>query len=513
MAISLKKAYAACLWLAEQKLGIPVEHQRGEWDLAKDKELNFSRKDLVISLPKDYFSNSCYLSVTPESCTSIDGDDFSDVEFIDASNFIDGHLFRYTMDDYFQDLSPFRDIPYFLPTNIQEIDFETSPLNIFKQSNLDLVSFDELDHKKYSDEDKPYLALITAHVTLSRKLLNNELTALGIPKSVQEEYFSPAPFFEQMVQPNFDLPKTVIPSMVWRSNVIPNYEISSAEIGLNRLSRLPTQLSQDFATSGQLDSDYELYLSRSEQWFTDITIKEEQDFTNWIMVEVRKLFPTPTQATFKPDSKGYLIQFGTDKPITVRNSKGMSLLYKILKEYRKSSYSIGRGYSAYAIELDNQYDTGMNTKKKSDKHGYEEKLRNQLYDLLSRYFETDNWDKKEEIALAAEKLLPKINALCEQVILTQEYLKTILRKDLDWFVKHGDSLKLSTKIDNNEERKEIESHRKNLENALDKLGSACPHFAYYLGSLASNKPLGLGYSKENKEFYFIFNDDIQWDFG
>ena len=53
----------------------------------------------------------------------------------------------------------------------------------------------------------------------------------------------------------------------------------------------------------------------------------------------------------------------------------------------------------------------------------------------------------------------------------------------------------------------------NLENALDKLKVSCPHFAYYLGSLASKKALGLGYSKENEEFYFICDDDIVWDFG
>ena len=69
------------------------------------------------------------------------------------------------------------------------------------------------------------------------------------------------------------------------------------------------------------------------------------------------------------------------------------------------------------------------------------------------------------------------------------------------------------KVDEVEENKEMDSLRKRLENALKKLKESCPHFAYYLGSLASKKALGLGYSKENEEFYFICDDDIEWDFG
>jgi hypothetical protein len=174
---------------------------------------------------------------------------------------------------------------------------------------------------------------------------------------------------------------------------------------------------------------------------------------------------------------------------------------------------MGSGYSTDEIEQDIQHELGMSTKKLNTKHGYEEKLRNEFYNLLSRYFETDDWDEKLDLASSANKLLSKINDINGIDIFTQDYLKEILKKDTDWFIKHGESLKLSSKIDEAEETKEIDSLRKNLENALDKLKASCPHFAYYLGSLASKKALGLGYSKENEEFYFICDDDIEWDFG
>ncbi|MBF4269520.1 hypothetical protein EAY71_21885, partial [Vibrio anguillarum] len=75
-------------------------------------------------------------------------------------------------------------------------------------------------------------------------------------------------------------------------------------------------------------------------------------------------------------------------------------------------------------------------------------------------------------------------------------LRIILDQDINWFEANYESLKQMLKVDEVEEAKEMDSLRKNLENALDKLKVSCPHFAYYLGSLASKKALGLGYSKE-----------------
>ncbi|WP_045424677.1 hypothetical protein [Vibrio jasicida] len=499
MAISLKKAYAACLWLAERKLGIPVEQQRGEWDLTKNASLDVSRLDLITSLPRNYFDEtSCYWGILNDDFE----DEFAGLEFIDASNFIDGPIFKYEDQDNFYAFSPFRESRFFLPNGDEILSESECKGEVISTTPLALIEIDDLKINSSEGENKSNQAKLTAHITLTSKLATGQFTAKGYHQDIQDtSHMSETPS-PRLIE---DIPKSV-----WVNKVIPNYVESALELGMMRFKDL---LAETAIAYRKQDESRMEYLSTCESWYSHITVENEQDFTNWIMAEVRKLFPTPEHATFKPQGNGYLIQFGSDKPTTVRNSKGMSLLYKILKEYRKSSYSIGSGYSAEEISADSQFDIGMNTKKPNSKHGYEEKLRNQFFDLISQYFETDDWDEKEKFASAAVKLLPKINELNGQVVYTKEDLLKIFRNDLDWFMKHSESLKLSSKIDEEGETKGIDSHRKNLENTLDKLKISCPHFAYYLGSLASKKALSLGYSKENEEFYFICDDEIQWDFG
>lgn len=499
MAISLKKAYAACLWLAERKLGIPVEQQRGEWDLTKDASLDVPRLDLITSLPNNYFDEtSCYWGILNDDFE----DEFTGLEFIDASNFIDGPIFKYEDQDSFYAFSPFRESRFFLPNGDEILSETESKGEVIAITPLELIEIDDLKINSSEDENKSNQAKLTAHITLTNKLATGQFAAKGYPQDIQDaSYMSETPS-PRLVE---DIPKSV-----WENKAIPNYAESALELGMMRFKDLLAETA--IAYSKQDESRME-YLSTCESWYSHITVENEQDFTNWIMAEVRELLPTPTQATFKPQGKGYLVQFGSDKPTTIRNSKGISLLYKILKEYRKSSYSIGSGYSAEEIAADSQFDISMNVKKPNAKHGYEEKLRNQFFDLLCRCFETENWEEKEKLVSLAFKSLNEINSINDIDVLTTENLKTILRHDIDWFEANHDSLKQSLKVDEIEETKEIDSHRKNLENALDKLNVSCPHLAYYLGSLASKKTLGLGYSKENEEFYFICDDDIQWDFG
>ncbi|MER0369799.1 hypothetical protein ABRZ72_20290 [Vibrio vulnificus] len=489
MSISLKKAYAACLWLAERKLGIPVEEQRGEWDLeAKDKPFNWKREELVTALPFAYYENNTLYSYY----------DDEDNVCIDASNFIDGHLFADENDNEFYRYSPNRNRQFFHPQRDEVSDIHHESNESLPWKELPQLALEELTNTPCDDTDKPALAISTAHFTLMELLQSGQISAKGFAHftHTQETITS---------ESNKHMQALELPPIYWHNNPIPNYELSAVEEGLQRHMAMISHFDK-----APFKPDWGL-LSVSEYWYVDIAVSDS--FASWLMDRVRAEFPMPLQATFKPEGKNFLVQFGTDKPTTVRNSKGMSLLYKILKEYRKSSYSIGSGYSAEEISADSQFDIGMNTKKPNSKHGYEEKLRNQFFDLISQCFETDDWDEKEKFASAAVKLLPKINELNGQVVYTKEDLLKIFRNDLDWFIKHSESLKLSSKIDEEEETKGIDSHRKNLENTLDKLKISCPHFAYYLGSLTSKKALGLGYSKENEEFYFICDDEIQWDFG
>jgi hypothetical protein len=539
MSISLKKAYFACLWLAERKLGIPVEEQRGEWDLeAKDKPFNWKREELVTALPYEYFENSIYdyhdelhqnseveiqldeLDVDEPKTSKVN--DETDIEqlqktwdsiservfselhqnedeqdenrqyihCIDASNIASGNLFITEKLDNFVRYSPQRQYGDTAPV-LQDIEIAETVSHVPQP-------FICLDDPIPTEYDKKALANVIAHKTLLGLLCSDVLKASGCQDITSRQ--------ETLTQPeHIGYSAVDISTSFWGAKPIPNYEISAVEQGVNRITKINSVLTPELSMNERFK------IQENDYWIKNIQISDS--FASWLMDRVRVEFPIPEKVTFKPEGKNFLVQFGTDKRTTVRNSKGMSLLYKILKEYRKSSYSIGSGYSAEEISADSQFDIGMNTKKPNSKHGYEEKLRNQFFDLISQYFETDDWDEKEKFASAAVKLLPKINELNGQVVYTKEDLQKIFRNDLDWFMKHSESLKLSSKIDGVEESKEIENHRKSLENALKKLKVSCPHFAYYLGSLASKKTLGLGYSKENEEFYFICDDNIQWDFG
>ncbi len=489
MSISLKKAYSACLWLAERKLGIPVEGQRGEWDLeAKDKTFHWKREELVTALPYEYYENNTLYSYY----------DDEDNVCIDASNFIDGHLFADENDNEFYRYSPNRNRQFFHPMRDEVSDIHHESNESLPWKELPQLTLEELTSTSCNDNDKSDLAICTAHLTLMELLQSGQVSAKGFAHFTHTRETITSESNQHMLA-------VELPPIYWHSNPIPNYELSAVEEGLQRHMAMIS-----YFDKAPFKPDWDL-LSISEYWYVDIEVSDS--FTSWLMDRVRADFPIPRKATFKPEGKNFLVQFGTDKRTTVRNSKGMSLLYKILKEYRKNSYRIGSGYTAEEIAADSQFDIGMNTKTSNAKHGYEEKLRNQFFDLLCRCFETEDPGEKEKLVSLATKSLFEINEINDVDVLTTDSLKTILRKDIDWFEANHESLKQMLKVDEIEETKEIDSHRKNLENALEKLKVSCPHFAYYLGSLASKKTLGLGYSKENEEFYFICDDDIQWDFG
>lgn len=489
MSISLKKAYSACLWLAERKLGIPVEGQRGEWDLeAKDKTFHWKREELVTALPYEYYENNTLYSYY----------DDEDNVCIDASNFIDGHLFADENDNEFYRYSPNRNRQFFHPMRDEVSDIHHESNESLPWKELPQLTLEELTSTSCNDNDKSDLAICTAHLTLMELLQSGQVSAKGFAHFTHTRETITSESNQHMLA-------VELPPIYWHSNPIPNYELSAVEEGLQRHMAMIS-----YFDKAPFKPDWDL-LSISEYWYVDIEVSDS--FTSWLMDRVRADFPIPRKATFKPEGKNFLVQFGTDKRTTVRNSKGMSLLYKILKEYRKNSYRIGSGYTAEEIAADSQFDIGMNTKTSNAKHGYEEKLRNQFFDLLCRCFETEDPGEKEKLVSLATKSLFEINKINDVDVLTTDSLKTILRKDIDWFEANHESLKQMLKVDEIEETKEIDSHRKNLENALEKLKVSCPHFAYYLGSLASKKTLGLGYSKENEEFYFICDDDIQWDFG
>lgn len=483
------KAYSACLWLAERKLGIPIDEQRGEWDLGSNKKkFEWKREELVTALPYEYYDgNNMYFYHDADRGTCID-----------ASNFIDGHLYIEESNNEFYRYSPNRNRRFFHPQRelFRDVVHESDESIPWKE--LPQLTVNELSEDTCASQDKPALASIAAHLTLLKMLKSGELHAQGFidfalyPESITAE------------TPHHNAIKNV-PLIFWENNPIPNYEVSAVEEGLKRFETM-----RNHFHSAPFKPDWSL-LSQSETWHKKIIVSD--NFTPWLMEEVRKSYPVPTKATFKPSGIGYLIQFGTDKEDEIRNSKGLSLLYMILKEYRKGSYNTGSGYSAEAIQNDIiKNEASINNQSKNQivkNERYQQKLRNSLFDLACKHVETEDEDEKDKQKDFFKKCLYKLNKDNEQV--PKSSALSILKMSPDDFYDKLPAIKTLFRMDDSEEIKSIEGPMKNLKNALERLTEKFPHFAYYIGPLTSEKKKGLGYSGD--EFYFISDDDITWDFG
>ncbi|WP_305811687.1 hypothetical protein [Photobacterium leiognathi] len=520
MSISLKQAYSACLWLAERKLGIPSTEQRGNWDLTKEGDLAFSRKDLVTSLPNEYFDElSCYTG----RINNENDDEFNGLFFIDASNFIDGQLFKFEDQDYFQYFSPFRKSSFFIQNGDENLDLDLTPDNIQQIQELSLLTLNELNHDSCSTENKPRLAEITAHLALSEKLLNKAFIAKGYRQDIQHKDYLEDKFAECLIE--------TIPIETWKNKTIPNYAESALELGQLRFKELFAQCANGFHKNDPRED----YLSKCECWYSHIIIENEQDFTNWIVSEVRELFPTPKHATFKPQGKGYIIQFGTDKLVEVKRNKGLNIILKLLKGYKTPIFKDDFGYSLETIHYDiiedeiNDYE--ISTKSQRDNNDniikYIRKQQNLIFWQLEKLKDHEdeireecfyNKGNKNEINIENIKSsilsrFNKINSIknTQTINIDKETIQRLINCDPDIFFQHKDKIKSSLNIELSSKEKSTDNIRKNIDSAIKILRKETPHFASFLDSPKSKATSGIGYN--NDLFYIICSNDIQWDFG
>ncbi|HCH0793150.1 TPA: hypothetical protein NKO85_003840 [Vibrio parahaemolyticus] len=565
MSISLKKAYAACLWLAERKLGIPVEEQRGEWDLeAKDKAFNWKREELVTALPYEYFENSIYdyhdeLHHTSEVVIQLDdldvdeleaskmngetdierlqetwesiseqvftdlhqsddeqNDDAQYIHCIDVSNIVSGNLFITEKLDNFVRYSPQRQYG------------ESAPV----QQDLDLAKavphtpqpYISLDDPIPTEYDKRVLANVIAHKTLLDLLSSDVFKASGCRDitSIKEALTQ----VEHIGYSTED-----IPTSFWEAKPIPNYEISAVEQGINRISKINAALPLDLPISERFK------IQENDYWIKNIQVSD--NFASWLMERVRQTFPTPKTAVFKPQGKGFLVQFGTDKPMEVKSNNGVKSLYKLLKDHTTSSYKENFGYSLEMMGIDEMEGDISNyelsspaQKRKSDNiRKYIRKQHSLIFwklDQLKKHqldLTESSVDKKEQIdnqAISLDmdkvkssifKRMNHIHSINQDDVtcLDKDTLYALIESDPESFVSNRQRIKEMIKVEMSEEEKSIDNTRNTINSAVKSIGKVAPHLAFYLGSAKSRSPRGIGY--DNDLFYFASNDDIQWDFG
>ncbi|EJE8549051.1 hypothetical protein M5238_003803 [Vibrio vulnificus] len=565
MSISLKKAYAACLWLAERKLGIPVEEQRGEWDLeAKDKPFNWKREELVTALPYEYFENSIYdyhdelhqnseveiqlneLDVDEPKTSKVN--DETDIEqlqktwdsiservfselhqnedeqdenrqyihCVDASNIASGNLFITEKLDNFVRYSPQRQYGDTAPV-LQDIEIAETVSHVPQP-------FICLDDPIPTEYDKKALANVIAHKTLLGLLCSDVLKASGCQDITSRQ--------ETLTQPeHIGYSAVDISTSFWGAKPIPNYEISAVEQGVNRITKINSVLTPELSMNERFK------IQENDYWIKNIQISDS--FASWLMDRVRVEFPIPKQATFKPQGKGFLVQFGTDKPIEVKGNNGVKLIYELLKNHTTSNYKEDFGYSLEMMGINEMEEDIFNyeisspaQRRKSDNiRKYIRKQHSLIFwklDQLKKHqldLVESSMDSKDQIdnqvtTLDINKVkssifqrMSHIHSINQNDVtcLDKDTLNALVESDPESFVSNRQKIKEMIKVEMSEEEKSIDNTRNTINSAVKSIAKVAPHLAFYLGSAKSRSPRGIGYN--NELFYFICNHDIQWDFG
>jgi hypothetical protein len=564
MAISLKKAYRACLWLAEQKIGVNPEDRRGEWDLTKPEgkrdDFKWQRSELVAALPFEYFENSAYSHpYVPEIQSTSDDDVLYDgATFIDASNMIDGPLFSEGCESNFEDFSPNRNRPFFHPSYKMLSDIrKPEKINLVPRLSLQTCELSCENIPIVKENHKPALASVMAHCTLMELLKEGEIQASCRVAIVESAY--------DVTSPELDCGLVIdLPRIVFNKKTIPNYEVSATEFGLYRAKMMEIHFRD---APGDIDVEF---ISRCEFWCRDITVSDS--FESWHMPQVRKTFTPPETATFKLIGNEYLIQYGSDREVMYKDIKSLSQLHKVMMHKEVQVLNVESGISPEEIncriddqhesesqnvpvdqyELDDQNGSddqnGFEDQHEfDDQHGSEDqnesesqyyceenvndtlarrlgdnpktmrsrirKHQNLIYWKLCKFHELDVVKNKLDREKLKKTIINQAKEACKESndSVNADVIKELLKFSEKKFKSSQKSIKelLDVKFDANEN--EIDSMRRNISNAIKSVSEKSPHLAYHLGKLGSENKRGVGYNSVG--FYYINKTEIKWDFG
>lgn len=568
MAISLKKAYRACLWLAEQKIGVNAEDRRGEYDLDKPEgkrdDFKWERSELVAALPPEYFEYKCYFypfptASMPHAQINDDGSDlylefeknvegnveidiknitlnktkdgiksntdncidYGGCNFIDASNMVDGDLFAEESDEYFERFSPNGNKIYFGPYE-EEMFHRDKPKIIEKilRLSIPLCTVDDEVIPDVENDNKPVLAAAMAHYTLMGLMKTGQVHVSGFIELASQISDITAPLRSTSNEKE-------IPYEFWLNNPVPNYEISAVEEGIKRRNRIlkHNDETQEYSDNA-LEFD-ESVVANCEFWYRNITISS--NFVSWHMERVRALSSEPDNATFKMVNGKYLIQYSTDKSVEYKAWKGFSMLYKVMRFYKTAEFNPEFGCEPFEIELRScedeveQYENLTTVKKNNESRirKYIRKQQNLIFWSLENFHNIDEFDddsvsrkgEVKSIILAKVRSIKdvsiKYNYTGESIMIDE--VELYIGMESSRFFDNKNEIKKTFKVDFTDDEKDKEKVRKNIHNALKELGVRSPNLAMHLGSMLDGKKQGVGYNSIG--FYYVSNAATEWDFG
>lgn len=551
--VSLRKAYQACLWLAERELGVPDESRQGVWDLADNAELIMDRRAVIEELGEGHFLNTLYhlvnLSLIDLS-NSIDGPiSFSQGELLEESRFVVGGPHPITKAD---DVD--RQLADEIDSLLYQSAIEDSALErVGVIESKEAVKGNQVTEERRSDDlsESEIASLmaglkkvakevstgkrqirpdtqkakapthITAQITAHQMLL--ELLIKGQIKATGYEVIESNAL--QCLTDKKELNTSLnITSRFWADNPFPHYAFSALHHGPGQNSYF-----QKRCEDKGLKYDPEM-ISRKEYWLSNIEV--DQRFVDWYMPTLREVFPMPTAATLKPQGDKYLIQFGTDPERLVKANDGLKYIRQIIRSATVRRVDSQEGIQPGIIKTLEAFDNISEEQKKDLQKEYTKakddvardrfirKQKQQLYHQIKLYiahkFHPESLKNKSYTLEQTERyLLKKANALSA--------LSTPLESDHSHTVKQiveatdfeetptEEELKEEFARNLNQEEKDLFNYQRKIQDNLKAIKLQCPHFCYHIGAV--HKGLQYGLVLTNTGFVYCPGEKIRWDLG
>jgi hypothetical protein len=557
--IPIGKAFSAMLWVIEKEQSVPENEMIGGWNFydhkAPLKPINYSA--LVNTLGHDYFDGSLYQGIS---------------ESINLTNAVDGGMlltpenelvcqskseslgegveawFNYEVESQMSRLAH---------TDIYPKDETFKPEKITKSaSSADEISKEDLELLKYlsSPEASRKLAEmeklrqankqqgiipnipVTGHDKLIAKSHYKLLDLLQSGKF--SAYYYPAIIKfkgELKLKEKPTQQSQVISKAHWQRNLLPHYDHNAIHFGDSHKLYFSRHVMSEGFTGEDEISPYHQF------WLANVQI-EAESFDEFIMPLIYRQFPLPKTAGLNRTGNKYIINFGADKNIEIKQSKGLNLL-RMLIRHTNSNPQNQTAIPSFLLQslLSKEEDEGELSRFVNDEPNYDDRSapvinnsKNAKKDIRIRISTIRKQIKKywdsEYLDIAQLKGLEKditrnafnISALTQdsnyadniKYILNAEESAEYSKDDLLDTIFPSDLAGSASGDDNNENKELTNGMWNTMKAGMKLIKQKCPYLYFHLyGSGTSDKNGGFkgALRMDGNGFIYQPSDRIVWD--
>lgn len=327
--IPLGQVFQAIVWFVEKQADLPEENIIGFWD-ASDKHLLAQWPqyyDLVKKLGYDYFRNSSYKSTDSDIDLSNFIDDgliLKSTNEINAVKSDDTSYFGTEMDNLLMDLVD-KHLNEFIHSENQNDDEDFVVSMKPEMPKAEVLTTKKKDReRKFSVENQQQnqisatqeSTIVTrfahAHKILLNALSKGVFTAHGNYRMAQRASdISDTVKSSEIIQP--------IPTTFWQQKWLPHYEHNAVQFGTAH-----KMVFNEIAVKHNCPNGNKLSAG-DKYWLCHVKIEAESFYDNYLPL-ISPYFETPEEASFIFDGKNFIINFGKDKSVKVKEKDGLHTL-------------------------------------------------------------------------------------------------------------------------------------------------------------------------------------------